>query len=93
LVQWYDEHWHRSQSFRPSSNEAKWCPYDESGFPDVTSYDDIRKAIGNGRMEKILEEYKKYKGKQKPIYDRKEKQVSSAAFLSLLVGRARYACF
>jgi hypothetical protein len=89
LVQWYDEHWNRSSSFRPSSNEAKWCPYDEPSFPDVTSYDDILKAIENGRMEKILEEYKKYKGnKSQSVTEKKNKLVLLFSYLCLLDARA-----
>jgi hypothetical protein len=36
------------------------CHSDEPGIIDVTSYEDALKALEDGRMEKILEVYKKY---------------------------------
>jgi len=59
-VEWYDTHWNPSPGFRPSAEEMKWYHYDEPGIIDVTSYDDIIKAIENGRFEKIVTEHRRY---------------------------------
>jgi DNA-binding LytR/AlgR family response regulator len=34
--------------------------FGEPNITDVTSYDDIFKALNDGRLEKIIEEHKKY---------------------------------
>jgi hypothetical protein len=59
-VEWYDTHWNPSPTFRPSVQEMKWYHYGEPGIIDVTSYEDIIKAIVDGRFERILEEHRKY---------------------------------
>lgn len=60
LVQFYDWHWNRSSSFTPGVGDEKWFHYDKQGFLDVTSYNDIFDALGNGRMDKIADEYVEY---------------------------------
>jgi len=59
-VEWYHEHWHRSSTHTPSSEEMKWYHYEEPDVIDVTSYEDILEAIDDGRLHKIIEEYKRY---------------------------------
>lgn len=65
VIEWYDHHWNPSSSFRPSIQEKKWYHYDEPGILDVTSYDDIIKAVGDGRLERIIEERRKYEQEYK----------------------------
>jgi len=59
-IKWYDYHWNPSPTYRPSVDELKWYHYGEPGIIDVTSYDDIVRAIEDGRLEKIIEEHKRY---------------------------------
>lgn len=59
LIEWYDDHWNPSHTFRPAESEMKWYHYDESSIIDVTSYEGILKAIDDGRIEKIKEEYER----------------------------------
>lgn len=66
LVKFYDEHWNASQTYTPPPSDAKWFHWDEAGFLDVTSREDILKAMEDGRMDKIALEYVKYnKDKEK----------------------------
>ena len=60
LVEWYDYHWNRSRTFQPSAEDVKWCHYDEPSIIDVTSYEDVLKAVEDGRLKKINEEHEKY---------------------------------
>jgi hypothetical protein len=60
LVRHYDSHWNRSSSFVPGAGSEEWYHYDEPGFLDVTSYDDILKSLEDGRMNRIADEYVKY---------------------------------
>jgi hypothetical protein len=59
-IEWYDHHWNPSPTYRPSVQDMKWYHYGEPGIIDVTSYDDVVKAIEDGRLEKIIKEHKKY---------------------------------
>ena len=59
-IEWYDHHWNPSNTFRPAIQDMKWYRYDESSIIDVTSYEDILKAIEDGRLEKIIKDHKKY---------------------------------
>jgi hypothetical protein len=59
-IEWYDAHWNPSSTHRPSVQDMKWYHYGEPSIIDVTSYEDIMRAIENGRFEKILEEHRKY---------------------------------
>jgi hypothetical protein len=38
----------------------KWYHYNETPIIDVTSYDDILKAIDDGRLNRIIDEHKRY---------------------------------
>ncbi len=58
LVEYYDSHWNRSRIHFPLKNEEKWYHYDEPSLIDVTSYEDVMKATEDGRLLKILEEFK-----------------------------------
>jgi len=60
LVEWYDFHWNRNPSITPSQSEMKWYHYDEPSVIDVTSYEDVLKAIEDGRLKKILREHGRY---------------------------------
>jgi len=59
-IEWYDHHWNLPQTYRPSEQDMKWYHYGEPGIMDVTSYDDIMKAIEDGRFEKIVKEHERY---------------------------------
>ena len=52
-------------SLRPSAQDLKWYYYDEPSILDVTNYEDILEAIEDGRMERIIEERKKYEKEYK----------------------------
>jgi len=43
----------------------KWHQHGESSILDVTYYEDILEAIEDGRMERIIEERKKYEKEYK----------------------------
>jgi len=60
VVSWYDDHWNPSPNYRPPESDMKWYHYGEPSIIDVTSYEDIVKAIEDGRLKKIIEESKKY---------------------------------
>jgi hypothetical protein len=60
LVKFYDRHWNGSKTCTPSPSETKWNHMGEPGLLDVTSRDDILKALEDGRMDKIVEEFKTY---------------------------------
>jgi hypothetical protein len=38
----------------------KWYHYGEASIIDVTSFDDIVKAIEDGRFDRIVEEHERY---------------------------------
>jgi hypothetical protein len=59
-VEFYDRHWNGSQMYTPSPSEAKWYHMGEPGLLDVTSRDDILKALEDGRMDKIVDEFRRY---------------------------------
>jgi hypothetical protein len=59
-VEWYNRHWNRGQSFRPTESERKWYHYGEPAIIDVSSFEDICKARGDGRLEQIAAEHKRY---------------------------------
>ncbi len=60
IVWWYNHHWNPSSRYTPPASDMKWYHYGEPSIIDVTSYEDILKALENGRFNRILEEYKKY---------------------------------
>ena len=60
LVEWYDSRWNRTHTVSPAACEMKWYHYDEPSVIDVTSYEDVMKATEDGRLLKILEEFKMY---------------------------------
>jgi hypothetical protein len=60
LVEFYDRHWNGSQMYNPSPSEAKWYHLGEPSIIDVTSRDDILKALEDGRMDKIVDEFRRY---------------------------------
>jgi hypothetical protein len=38
----------------------KWYHFDEASIIDVTSYDDVMKALDDGRLERIIAEHEKH---------------------------------
>ncbi|MEM3549932.1 MAG: hypothetical protein QXV01_02445, partial [Candidatus Bathyarchaeia archaeon] len=67
VIWWYDRHWNPREGYEPGETELKWYHYGEPSIIDVTSYEDILKALENGRFKRILEEYKKYREEYKVI--------------------------
>jgi hypothetical protein len=59
-IRWYDRHWSRSATWRPAAREMKWYHYGEPDVVDVTNYDDVLRAIDDGRLQRIVEEHKRY---------------------------------
>jgi hypothetical protein len=59
-IEWYDNHWNRSTSYTPAASEMKWYHYNEPAIIDVADYDDITRAIDDGRLDKIIAEHLRY---------------------------------
>jgi hypothetical protein len=59
-VEWYDRHWNRGHSFRHTESERKWYHYGEPPIIDVSNFEDIRKALDDGRLDKIATEHERY---------------------------------
>ena len=65
LIEYYDDHWNRKKSsFVPPGGE-KWFHFDEEGILDVTSREDILKAVMDGRIGKISDESVEYEKREK----------------------------
>jgi hypothetical protein len=59
-VEFYDRHWNRTIISTPSACELKWFHFNEPAIIDVTSFEDILKAVEDGRIQKIIEEHERY---------------------------------
>ena len=59
-VVWYDGHWNRGQSFIPTEADRKWYHYGEPSIIAVSSFEDLCKALDDGRLDKIAAEHKRY---------------------------------
>ncbi len=59
-INWHDHHWNRPTSITPAASEMEWYHFDEKPILDVTSYDDIMKALRDGRMARIIREHTRY---------------------------------
>jgi hypothetical protein len=59
-IEWYDEHWNPNIYSTPAASARKWYHYGEPQIIDVTSFDDIDKALDDGRFKRIVEEHEKY---------------------------------
>ena len=59
-IRWYDHHWNPSHTCIPAQNDMKWYHYGEPSIIDVASYDDVTKAIEDGRLERIIAEHERY---------------------------------
>lgn len=64
-VEWYDEHWNGSLYSEPRPKDLEWYHFGEPKMIDVTDYEDIVKALDDGRMERIVKEYARYKKEYK----------------------------
>ena len=60
LIEFYNLHWNGSSSYTPSPCQAKWYHTGEPGILDVTSREDILKALEDGRISQIADEHKRY---------------------------------
>jgi len=65
LIEWYDHYWNPRRGLLPGASDLKWYHYDEPSIIDVTSYDDILKAIDDGRLKRIMEERERYEKEHK----------------------------
>jgi hypothetical protein len=59
-IYWYDHHWNRSPYSTPSRSEQRWYHLNEPPIIDVTSYEDIIRAIDDGRLDRIIDEHTRY---------------------------------
>jgi hypothetical protein len=63
LIEFYDRHWNNLKGYKTPLREAKSCQVGDSSLLEVTSRDDILKALEDGRMDKIVEEFRKHNKK------------------------------
>jgi hypothetical protein len=59
-IKWYDHHWNNNHTITAPKSEMKWYHYGEPGIINVTSLDDIVKALDDGRFDKVVEEHERY---------------------------------
>jgi hypothetical protein len=59
-IYWYDIHWNPSTSYTPAASKMKWYHYKEPPIIDVTDYDDVIRAIDDGRLDTIITEHLRY---------------------------------
>ena len=59
-IKWYDQHWNKNDAYQAPESESKWYHFGEPEIINVTSLDDIVKALDDGRFEKIVEEHERY---------------------------------
>jgi hypothetical protein len=55
-IEWYNRHRNLDTSCTPVASEPKWYRFNEPSIIDVTSYDDILRAIDDGRLDRIMDE-------------------------------------
>ena len=55
----YDHHWNPDHTCIPAQVDMKWYHF-EASIIDVTSYDDVMKALDDGRFERVIAEHEKY---------------------------------
>jgi hypothetical protein len=60
LVEYYDRHWNGARGSTPPRGHGQWYHVGEPGFLDVTSREDILKAIEDGRLQRIADERDRY---------------------------------
>lgn len=59
-IDWNDRHYNSDTTHAPAASELKWFHYNDPAIIDVTSYDDIIRAIEDGRLDKIINEHMRY---------------------------------
>jgi hypothetical protein len=59
-LEFYDRHWNRSTTWIPPASEMKWFHFNELAIIDVTSFEDVLKALDDGRIDKIIQEHERY---------------------------------
>jgi hypothetical protein len=59
-IRWYDYHWNSTTTISPRPSERKWFHLGEPPIIDVGDFEDIMKALEDGRLDKIVEEHEKY---------------------------------
>ena len=60
IVQYYDFHWNAKRGCDVGRGNMEWYHFEEEGFLDVTSREDILKALEDGRIKRIDDERKRY---------------------------------
>ena len=59
-IEWYHRHWNRDPTIKHPASEMKWYHFNEPPILDVTSFEDVLKALDDGRFNKITEEHERY---------------------------------
>ena len=59
-LEWYDEHWNRNSTHIPAQDDMKWYHFNDPPILDVRSFDDVTKALEDGRMNRIIQEHETY---------------------------------
>ncbi len=59
-IEWYEHHWYRSTITSPTPSMLKWFHFDEPRIIDIENFEDIVKALEDGRLERIIEEHERY---------------------------------
>ena len=60
FIEWYHSRWYPSPYSTPSADDMRWYHFDEPRILDVTNYEDVLKAVEDGRLERIIDEYERY---------------------------------
>ena len=72
-LDWYNHHHWRSSIFEPARDKMKWYHYDETPIVDPADYDDVLRAIDDGRIIKVVEEHEAYM-KEKELEEKRKKK-------------------
>jgi hypothetical protein len=57
-IEYYEDHWNPPPGYLPGRVPVdKWNHYEETGLIEVTDYEDVKKALHDGRLEKIVDEF------------------------------------
>lgn len=65
-IKWYDRHWNRDHTRTPPASDLRRFHFNERSIIDVTSYEDITRAITDGRLDKIIEEHERCMKENRP---------------------------
>ena len=60
MIKWHNLYWKGSSSVIPSECDSKCYHLGEPSIMDMADYDDVVKALYDGRMARIMREYERY---------------------------------